>query len=85
MTAISKRRLKPFRYFLNEARRASKKDAVPQVIDDEGIETTVTNASTIIVPNEAKAEERQRMFDEFVSDMSDMRGRYIMAIAVALD
>ena len=66
-------------------RRAGKKSAVAQVVDDEATEATVTNASTIIVPDEAKAEERQRMFDEFVSDMSDMRGRYIMAIAVALD
>ena len=54
-------------------------------LNEESYKWMITKAATVVLTSTATARERRDLIDGFASDLKNMSGERIMAIAVALD
>jgi hypothetical protein len=82
------RPLRPFRSFLPEPlrRRIRQGKAMGEALKEEDtLVGTIKGGSAIVIASKATDEERAKLIDEFVEDISNMDGEKIFALAVAFD
>jgi hypothetical protein len=89
---IPKRPLKPFREFLPESLRGTRRgrasaNVLNEAIGGEPNDTDITDAASVIIGRELTRSERKSLIDGFVNYIEEMCeiGSTVMATAVALD
>ena len=80
---ISKRRLRPFKWFLPECVGGTRqREAFGKKLTEETIDWAIIGASAIVIDSALTNEERAEAINDFAEEIANMNGERIVAIAI---